>query len=86
MSKKKSRIEVFSELTSKEGIFDYEKCSDLLGDNYDDFIKFCDYVQLIPEEIESMKMVTVEPPANMNVKKAIFHLELSNGDSMQFES
>lgn len=85
MAKRKSRIDIFSELTSPEGIFDYNKCSDLLGDNYDDFIKFCDQIRLIPEEITSMKMYTVEPE-NTDIKKAIFKLELSTGESMQFES
>ena len=78
----KTRIDVFSELTSPDGVFDFQKCEDLLGDNYDNFIRFCDQVQLIPEEIETLEVINVSPERH----KAIFGVTLCDGESIQFES
>ena len=78
----KTRIDVFSELTSPDGVFDFQRCENLLGENYDNFIRFCDQVQLIPEEIETLEVINVSPERH----KAIFGVTLSNGESLQFES
>ena len=81
-SKKISRIDVFSELTSPKGTFDYEKCSQMLGDYYDNFVRFCDAIDLIPEDIESMKIVEVCPERN----KVIYSVTQTNGEKKQFET
>ncbi len=78
----KTRIDVFSELTSPDGVFDFQRCENLLGENYDNFIRFCDQVQLIPEEIETLEVIDVSPERH----KAIFGVTLCDGESMQFES
>lgn len=78
----KTRIDVFSELTSPDGVFDFQRCENLLGENYDNFIRFCDQVQLIPEEIETLEVINVSPERH----KAIFGVTLCDGESIQFES
>lgn len=78
----KTRIDVFSELTSPDGVFNFQRCEDLLGDNYDNFIRFCDHVQLIPEDIETLEVIDVSPERH----KAIFGVTLCGGESLQFES
>ena len=78
----KTRIDVFSELTSPDGVFDFQRCENLLGENYDNFIRFCYQVQLIPEEIETLEVIDVSPERH----KAIFGVTLCDGESMQFES
>ena len=57
---KTTRIDVFSELVSPKGTFDYDKCSQLLGENYDSFVYFCDAVNQIPEEIDTMTVMESE--------------------------
>ena len=78
----KTRIDVFSELTSPDGVFDFQRCENLLGENYDNFIRFCDQVQLIPEEIETLEVINVSPERH----NAIFGVTLCDGESIQFES
>ena len=78
----KTRIDVFSELTSPDGVFDFQRCENLLYENYDNFIRFCDQVQLIPEEIETLEVINVSPERH----KAIFGVTLCDGESIQFES
>ena len=58
--KRTTRIDVFSELVSPKGTFDYTKCSQLLGENYDSFVYFCDAVNQIPEEIDKMSVMKSE--------------------------
>lgn len=82
MSKRSTRIEIFSELTSPSGSFDYDKCSQLLGDYYDNFMRFCDEIDLIPEDIESMEIVEVCPERN----KVIYKTKLCNGEIRQMET
>jgi hypothetical protein len=82
--KQPTRIDVFTELTSPKGTFDYEKCCKLLGDDYDSFVKFCDAVKLIPEEIETMEVVNLNIPRDN--KKVIFEVCLTSGEKMQFET
>ena len=57
---KTTRIDVFSELVSPKGTFDHEKCSQLLGKNYDSFVYFCDAVNQIPEDIATITMTESE--------------------------
>lgn len=82
MSKRSTRIEIFSELTSPSGSFDYDKCSQLLGDYYDNFMRFCDEIDLIPEDIESMEIVEVCPERS----KVIYKTKLCNGEIRQMET
>lgn len=78
----RTRIDVFLELTSPQGTFDYDRCCQLLGDNYDNFVRFCDNVRLIPEEIDTMDVIEVSKERG----KVIFSVSLVNGDKMQFET
>lgn len=70
---KTTRIDVFSELVSPKGTFDYDKCSQLLGENYDSFVYFCDAVNQIPEDIETMTMTESE-------SSSALHFEISTRD------
>ena len=78
----RTRIDVFTELTSPKGTFDYDRCCKLLGDNYDNFVRFCDTVRLIPEEIDTMDVIEISREKG----KAIFSVSLTNGETMQFET
>lgn len=83
--KQPTRIEVFKELTSPKGTFDYDRCSQILGDDYDNFVRLCDAVRLIPEEIETIDMLEVKREHHPD-RKVIFELSLTTGDKMQFET
>ncbi len=81
MSVKYKRIEVFSELTFPNGTFDYNRCAQLLGDNYDSFVEFCEAVNLIPEEIDKMSVVDINPENN----RVRFEVSLRDGKDIHFE-
>ena len=78
----KSRIDIFSELTSPSGTFDYDKCSQILGDYYDNFVRFCDAIDLIPEDIESVEIVEVCPEKG----KVIYSAKLRYREVTQMET
>lgn len=78
----KTRVDIFSELTSPSGTFDYDKCSQILGDYYDNFVRFCDAIDLIPEEIESVEITNVCPEK----RKVIYSATLCNGETVQMET
>lgn len=77
----RTQIDVFAELTCREGTFDYDTCYKLLGDNYDSFVSLCDGIRLIPEEILTLDVVDL--PTN---GKAIFTVSLANGDTIRMET
>jgi hypothetical protein len=77
-----TRIDVFSELTSPKGTFDYDMCCQLLGDNYDNFVRFCEAARLIPEDIDTMDVLEISPERH----KVIFEVSLVSGEKMQFET
>lgn len=79
---KKTRIDIFNELTAPQGTFDYERCDMLLGDNYEKFVNFCDQVRLIPEEIATLDILEVIPDQD----KIIFTVSLVDGEEFQFET
>lgn len=82
--KKIDRIDVFTELTRSEGRFDFKKCEKLLGDNYDNFARFCQAVQLIPEDIKAMTVVSFPDNESENAP-ATFLIELSDGQKIMLE-
>ena len=78
----KTRVDIFSELTSPSGTFDYDKCSQILGEYQDNFVRFCDAIDLIPEEIESVEITNVCPEK----QKVIYSATLCNGETVQMET
>lgn len=83
MSKKHiNRIDVFTELVNPKSTFDYDKCSKLLGDRYDSFVEFCHALQIIPEEISHVEVLSF--PDN-DYDPVTFTVELINGEKIKLE-
>lgn len=78
---KSNRVDVFTELTQPKGTFDFNKCCRLLGDNYDNFVNFCQAVKLIPESIDTMEVVSFEDKSNT----VLFSITLINGNHIEME-
>ena len=86
MSKKKiDRIDVFNELTKSGGSFDFKKCEKILGDNYNNFARFCQAIELIPEDIKEMTVVSF-PDIGTNNAPATFLIELNDGQKITLET
>lgn len=83
--KQPTRIDVFRELTSPKGTFDYEQCSHLLGEDYDSFVRFCDEVKLIPEEIDMMEIAEIINDTKHG-RKVIYGVRLTSGEAFTFET
>ena len=77
---KHNRIDVFKELIKPKGTFDYVSCEKLLGDNYNNFIEFCHAIDLIPEKITSMTIVSFNETSNVT-----FAIKLDDGSEIQLE-
>lgn len=77
---KHNRIDVFNELVKPKGTFDYHKCEKLLGDNYSSFVGFCEAIELIPEEITSMTIVSFNDSSNVT-----FAIKLTNGSEIRLD-
>lgn len=77
---KYNRIDVFNELVKPKGTFDYHKCEKLLGDNYNNFVGFCDAIELIPEEITSMTIVSFNDSSSVT-----FEIKLMNGSEIRLD-
>ena len=80
-----TRIDVFRELTSPGGTFDYERCCKILGEDYEHFVRFCDEVKLIPEDIETIDIAAIVND-DKHGRKVIYGVELTSGTKMQFET
>ncbi len=78
---KYNRIDVFNELVKPKGTFDYIKCEKLLGDNYSNFVGFCHAIDLIPEEIVSMNVVSFNETSNVT-----FAIKLVDGREIRLEA
>lgn len=80
-----TRIDVLRELTSPGGTFDYSRCCQILGEDYDNFVRFCDEVRLIPEDIEVIDIAEVVNDEKHG-RKVIYGVKLTSGTKMQFET
>jgi hypothetical protein len=82
--KQPTKIDVFNELVSPKGTFDYDRCCQLLGQDYDSFVQFCDAIKLIPDEIDTLSVKDFVD--DRHGRKVIFEVSLNSGDKMQFET
>ena len=79
-----NRIDVFGELIETRGAFDFEKCEKILGDHYSSFVNFCQAIKLIPEDINTMTIVSTPDTTEKN-KPTQFLIELANGEIISLE-
>lgn len=77
---KYNRIDVFNELVKPKGTFDCVSCEKLLGDNYNNFVEFCHAIDLIPEEIASMTIVSFNESSNVT-----FAVKLADGTEIRLD-
>ena len=78
-----NRIDVFAKLVAPKGTFDYKLCEELLGDHYNNFVNFCQAIEIIPEDISKMKVVSF--PEHGDDGPAQFCIEFMDGHTITLE-
>lgn len=82
MNKPNSRISVLSKVVTEAGSFDEDTCQQLLGDYYDNFIKFCDHLKIMTDDIDAVGLVEFNPTYH----KAMFKIRKKDGTSIDIET
>ena len=77
-----NRISVFSKVVNNKNEFDEEACQALLGDYYDNFIKLCDHLKVIQENIDSVGLTELKPDTH----KVMFKVCTKDGATMEIET
>ena len=81
MDKSNSRMNVLSRVVTSEGKFDEEKCHQLLGDYYDNFIEFCNHLKIL-DNVEKVSLCEF----NHKAHKAKFTIQNKDGTFTEIES
>lgn len=82
MEKPNSRISVLSKVVTDNGSFDEDACQHLLGDYYDNFIKFCNHLKIMTDEIDSVGLVELRQSDH----KAMFEIRKKDGQYINIET
>ena len=81
--KPNSRISILSKVVTESGEYDDDKCRNLLGDYYDNFIALCDHITRMPlSSVESVGLVELKP----ETKKAMFKVKTKDGSLIEIET
>ena len=81
--KPNSRISILSKVVTESGKYDDEKCRNLLGEYYDNFIALCDHITYMPlSSVESVGLVELKP----ETKKAMFKVKTKDGTYIEIET
>jgi hypothetical protein len=80
MEKSNSRMNILSRVVTSEGKFDDDKCQQLLGDYYDNFIEFCNHLKIL-NDVERVSLTEF----NHTAHKAKFNIETKDGRLIEIE-
>ena len=80
--KPKSRVSVLSKVVTKTGDYDEATCQKLLGDYYDIFIRFCNHLEIMTDEIDSVGLTEF----NAERGKVLFNIRKKNGEEIDIET
>lgn len=81
MEKSNSRMNILSRVVTSDGKFDNDKCQQLLGDYYDNFIEFCNHLKIL-DNVQKVNLCEF----NHNSHKAKFTIETKDGRFIEIES
>ena len=79
MGKPSSRMSILSQVVTNDGKFDEDKCQQILGDYYDNFIGFCNHLQIL-DDVERVGL------SEFAQNKAKFSIETKDGTLIEIES
>lgn len=72
-------MNILSQIVTNDGEFDDEKCQRILGDYYDNFIGFCNHLQIL-DDVERVGL------SEFAHGKAKFSIETKDGTLIEIES